>query len=37
LELAYDGGLEMRVAKVVSGASWLGCVGWILLSRRKRK
>jgi hypothetical protein len=37
LELAYDGGLEMRVAKVVSGTSWLGCVGWIILSRRKRK
>jgi hypothetical protein len=35
LELIYDGGLEMRAAKVVSAASWLGCIGWILFYRRK--
>jgi len=37
LELTYDGGLEMRVAKIMSGASWLGCLGWILLGMRGRK
>jgi hypothetical protein len=36
MELTYDGGLEMRAANVVSGASWLGCIAWILLFRRKR-
>jgi hypothetical protein len=36
LELIYDGGLEMRAAKILSTASWLGCVGWILFHRRKR-
>jgi hypothetical protein len=36
LELIYDGGLEMRAAKVVSGASWVGCIVWILFYRRKR-
>jgi hypothetical protein len=36
LELIYDGGLEMRAAKIVSAASWLGCLGWILFYRRKR-
>jgi len=37
LELTYDGGLEMRVAKIMSGASCLGCLGWILLGMRGRK
>jgi hypothetical protein len=37
LELTYDGGLEMRVATIVSGASCLGCLGWILLGMRGRK
>jgi hypothetical protein len=36
LELIYDGGLEMRAATIVSGVSWLGCVGWILFYKRKR-
>jgi hypothetical protein len=36
LELIYDGGLEMQAAKIVSGASWLGCLGWILFSKRRR-
>jgi hypothetical protein len=36
LKLIYDGGLEMRIAKMVSGASWLGCIGWILFRRGKR-
>jgi len=37
LELIYDGGFEMRSAKILSGASWLGCFGWILFYQRKRK
>jgi hypothetical protein len=36
LDLVYDGGPEMRAATIVSGASWLGCLVWILFSRRKR-
>jgi hypothetical protein len=36
LDLVYDGGLEMGAATIVSGASWLGCLVWILFSRRKR-
>lgn len=36
LELIYDGGFEMRSAKIVSTASWLGCLGWILLPKRRR-
>lgn len=35
LDLIYDGGLEMRVATMVSAASWLGCILWILFYRRK--
>jgi hypothetical protein len=37
VELIYDGGLEMKTANVLSGAGWLGCLGWILISIRKRK
>jgi hypothetical protein len=37
VELIYDGGLEMKAAHVLSGASWLGCLGWIVISSRKRK
>jgi hypothetical protein len=36
VDLIYDGGLEMRAATIVSGASWLGCMVWILFSPRKR-
>jgi hypothetical protein len=36
LEIIYDGGLEMHVARIVSGASWSGCMVWILLYARKR-
>ena len=36
VELIYDGGWEMKAAKVVSAAGWLGCIGWILIARRKR-
>jgi hypothetical protein len=36
VELIYDGGLEMKTANVLSGAGWLGCIGWILISSRKR-
>jgi len=35
IEIIYDGGPEMRISKIVSGASWLGCIGWIALYRRK--
>ena len=37
LELIYDGGLEMRAAKILSAASWLGCAAWILFYRVKAK
>ena len=37
VKLIYDGGLEMKTANVLSGAAWLGCIGWILISSRKRK
>jgi hypothetical protein len=36
LELVYDGGFEMRAAEMLSGASLLGCLGWILFCRHKR-
>jgi hypothetical protein len=36
LELIYDGGFEMQAAKILSGASWLGCIAWILFYQRKR-
>jgi hypothetical protein len=37
VELIYDGGLEMKTANLLSGTAWLGCIGWILISSRKRK
>ncbi len=36
IELIYDGGLEMRAASFLSGASCFGCIAWILFYRRKR-
>jgi len=36
MDLIYDGGPELRAATILSGASWLGCLVWILFSRRKR-
>ncbi len=36
VELTYDGGLEMRLARWASLLSFLGCVIWIALSRRRR-
>ena len=35
LELIYDGGREIRAAKILSAASWLGCIAWILFYRHK--
>lgn len=37
LELIYDGGWEMKIAKALSGGAWLGCMAAILISSRKRK
>ena len=36
VDLIYDGGPELRAATLISGAGWLGCIIWILSSRRKR-
>jgi hypothetical protein len=35
VDLSYDGGLEMRVARIVSPAAFLGCLLWIFLARRR--
>ena len=36
VELSYDGGMEMKIARFVSWSSSLGCLGWIVFSRRRR-
>ncbi len=35
IELFYDGGFEMKAARILSGASLAGCVIWLLVSRRR--
>jgi hypothetical protein len=37
LQLIYDGGWEMRVARIVSWSSCAGCLVWIALYRRRRR
>ncbi|HLK22902.1 MAG TPA: hypothetical protein VKT81_28345 [Bryobacteraceae bacterium] len=37
MELIYDGGWEMKIAKALSGAAWLGCIASILISSRERQ
>jgi len=36
VELRYDGGLEMRVARVISWAAFLGGIAWIAAARLRR-
>ncbi|HTS50868.1 MAG TPA: hypothetical protein VMH05_23140 [Bryobacteraceae bacterium] len=35
VELAYDGGLEMKLARILSWSSLAGCVIWLLISKRQ--
>ena len=35
IELAYDGGLEMKLARILSWSSLAGCVIWLLISKRQ--
>jgi hypothetical protein len=37
VDLTYDGGTEMRVAKTLSWSSAIGCMLWIILARRKAR
>ena len=36
VQLFYDGGREMQIARIVSWLSGIGCLSWIALSRRRR-
>jgi hypothetical protein len=36
VQLRYDGGMEMKFARILSWASSVGCVAWIVFYRRKR-
>lgn len=36
LELSYDGGVEMKIARILSWSSSLGCLAWIVFYRRRR-
>lgn len=36
VELSYDGGMEMKIARVLSWSSSLGCLVWIVFHRRRR-
>ena len=35
IKLAYDGGLEMKIARILSWSSLAGCVIWLLISKRQ--
>jgi hypothetical protein len=37
VELTYDGGWEMRIARIASWASFAGCLIWIALYRLRRR
>jgi len=37
IDLIYDGGTEMRLAKTASLASLAGCLAWALFSRRRKR
>lgn len=35
IELTYDGGLEMKIARILSWSSLAGCMLWLLISKRR--
>ncbi len=35
IELTYDGGLEMKIARILSWSSLAGCMLWLLISKRQ--
>ncbi len=35
IELIYDGGLEMKIARILSWSSLAGCMLWLLISKRQ--
>jgi hypothetical protein len=37
IELVYDGGAEMMLAKMVSGGAMLVLAGWFVVARRARR
>jgi hypothetical protein len=37
IHLSYDGGAEMRVARILSWSSLAGCLVWIVVSRRRSR
>jgi len=37
VELVYDGGAEMQIAKAVSLTGLLGCLVWAMINRARRR
>jgi hypothetical protein len=37
VDLVYDGGTEMRLAKTASSGGLLACLAWVLIDRRRRR